>query len=220
MDMNQVNVEAIVKQVLEGMLEKQAAPVAAPKAAGGAIPKTSRVAMLTKLENYETRFKEKVDEIETQKNDYISLYDGLEVKFNNLVAEYETNAKNKIKEINDNVLESKNILDKEQTTFSTFIADNKANFDKQYTEITTLVTKYNTTTTESLSNIEKREKTITSSQAKIEKIEADCQVIKDSITEYINNMNTKTKEIDEKTKKFTVAVLGCGSRGDYPRQSR
>ena len=60
-----------------------------------------------------------------------------------------------------------------------------------------------TTTTESLSNIEKREKTITSSQAKIEKIEADCQVIKDSITEYINNMNTKTKEIDEKTKKFT-----------------
>ena len=36
MDMNQVNVEAIVKQVLEGMLEKQVAPAAAPKAAGGA----------------------------------------------------------------------------------------------------------------------------------------------------------------------------------------
>ena len=46
MDMNQVNVEAIVKQVLEGMLEKQAAPTASTTTVGGAIPKTARVAML------------------------------------------------------------------------------------------------------------------------------------------------------------------------------
>ena len=54
MDMNQVNVEAIVKQVLEGMLEKQAAP-AVNKTSGGAIPKTSRVAMLTSLEHYDIK---------------------------------------------------------------------------------------------------------------------------------------------------------------------
>ena len=52
--MNQVNVEAIVKQVLEGMLEKQAAP-AVNKTSGGAIPKTSRVAMLTSLEHYDIK---------------------------------------------------------------------------------------------------------------------------------------------------------------------
>ena len=49
MDINSVNVEAIVKQVLEGMMEK---PSAAP-AVRGAIPAASRVAMLTALEHYD-----------------------------------------------------------------------------------------------------------------------------------------------------------------------
>ena len=55
MDMTQANVEAIVKQVLEGMMEKQAAPTANTAKAGGAIPKTSRVAMLTALEHYDIK---------------------------------------------------------------------------------------------------------------------------------------------------------------------
>ena len=56
MDMNQVNVEAIVKQVLEGMLEKQGAPATKSVAsAGGAIPKTAKVAMLTALEHYDIK---------------------------------------------------------------------------------------------------------------------------------------------------------------------
>ena len=54
MDMNQANVEAIVKQVLESMMDKQAAP-AKQTTAGGAIPKTSRVAMLTALEHYDIK---------------------------------------------------------------------------------------------------------------------------------------------------------------------
>ena len=53
MDMNQANVEAIVKQVLESMRETKAAP--ASQSAGGAIPKTSRAAMLTELEHYEIK---------------------------------------------------------------------------------------------------------------------------------------------------------------------
>ncbi len=48
MDINQINIEEIVKQVLAGM--NGSAP--APKASAG-IPKTARVAMLTALENYE-----------------------------------------------------------------------------------------------------------------------------------------------------------------------
>ena len=51
--MTQANVEAIVKQVLEGMMDKQVAP--ATTKANGAIPKTSRVAMLTALEHYDIK---------------------------------------------------------------------------------------------------------------------------------------------------------------------
>ena len=54
MEMNSANVEAVVKQVLESMLEKKV-PEAAPaqKAAGNEIPKTAHVAMLTALEHFE-----------------------------------------------------------------------------------------------------------------------------------------------------------------------
>ena len=48
MDMNNVNIEEIVKQVLSGMTGKGAAPAAsapAAPAANGGIPKTARVAM-------------------------------------------------------------------------------------------------------------------------------------------------------------------------------
>lgn len=54
MDMNQVNIEEIVKQVLSGMTGNQAAPDAAP-AGSKEIPKTARVAMLTALEHYDIK---------------------------------------------------------------------------------------------------------------------------------------------------------------------
>lgn len=52
MDINSVNIEEIVKQVLQGM---SGAPAAAPvqAAAGKAVPKTARVAMMTALEKIE-----------------------------------------------------------------------------------------------------------------------------------------------------------------------
>ena len=66
MDMNNVNIEEIVKQVLSGMTGNTpaaapAATTAAPAAttaapaAGNAIPKTARVAMLTSLEHYDIK---------------------------------------------------------------------------------------------------------------------------------------------------------------------
>ena len=59
MDMNNVNIEEIVKQVLSGMTgnTSAAAPAAttAAPAAGNAIPKTARVAMLTSLEHYDIK---------------------------------------------------------------------------------------------------------------------------------------------------------------------
>ncbi len=54
MDMNSVNIEEIVKQVLQGMTGQsvQSSVAPAPKATG-AIPKTARVAMLTGIEKIE-----------------------------------------------------------------------------------------------------------------------------------------------------------------------
>lgn len=51
MEVNQTNIEEIVKQVLQGM-QGQAS---APKAAAQEIPKTARVAMLTALEHYDIK---------------------------------------------------------------------------------------------------------------------------------------------------------------------
>ncbi|MDO4521557.1 MAG: zinc-binding dehydrogenase [Eubacteriales bacterium] len=52
MDTNQMNIEAIVKQVLAEMSGQSAT---APKAASTGIPKTARVAMLTALEHYDIK---------------------------------------------------------------------------------------------------------------------------------------------------------------------
>ncbi|MFV0528763.1 MAG: zinc-binding dehydrogenase [Lachnospiraceae bacterium] len=53
MDLNNVNIEEIVKQVLDGMAGGTPRETAKPAAAAAGIPKTARVAMLTALENYE-----------------------------------------------------------------------------------------------------------------------------------------------------------------------
>ena len=56
MDMNNVNIEEIVKQVLAGMSGNAPAPSkAAPAPSTGSIPKTARVAMLTALEHYDIK---------------------------------------------------------------------------------------------------------------------------------------------------------------------
>lgn len=56
MDINNINIEEIVKQVLSGMTGNGApAAAATAPAAGKAIPKTSRVAMLTALEHYDIK---------------------------------------------------------------------------------------------------------------------------------------------------------------------
>ena len=58
MEMNSANVEAVVKQVLESMLDKKIpTPAATTPAAteSQAIPKTARVAMLTSLEHYDIK---------------------------------------------------------------------------------------------------------------------------------------------------------------------
>lgn len=56
MDMNNINIEEIVKQVLSGMTgNAPAATASASGAASAGIPKTARVAMLTDLEHYEIK---------------------------------------------------------------------------------------------------------------------------------------------------------------------
>ena len=58
MEMNSASVEAVVKQVLESMLEGKSAvkaPAAKANTGSNEIPKTAHVAMLTALENYEVK---------------------------------------------------------------------------------------------------------------------------------------------------------------------
>ena len=61
MDMNNVNIEEIVKQVLSGMTGNAPAQTAAPAAqtpAAPAIPKTARVALMTEKKHFRsTRFR-------------------------------------------------------------------------------------------------------------------------------------------------------------------
>ena len=55
MDINNVNIEEIVKQVLSGMTGNAPAAAPAAPAASNGIPKTARVAMLTSLEHYDIK---------------------------------------------------------------------------------------------------------------------------------------------------------------------
>ena len=55
MEMNSANVEAVVKQVLESMLEKPIPSAQTANAGSQAIPKTAHVAMLTSLEHYDVQ---------------------------------------------------------------------------------------------------------------------------------------------------------------------
>lgn len=55
MEMNSANVEAVVKQVLESMLEKPIPSAQTSSAGSQAIPKTAQVAMLTSLEHYDIK---------------------------------------------------------------------------------------------------------------------------------------------------------------------
>ncbi len=56
MDINNINIEEIVRQVLSGMTgNASSAPAPKAPAAPGAIPKTARVAMLTSLEHYDIK---------------------------------------------------------------------------------------------------------------------------------------------------------------------
>lgn len=55
MEMNSAKVEAVVKQVLESMLENKTIPAAAAAPSTGVVPKSARVAMLTALEHYDIK---------------------------------------------------------------------------------------------------------------------------------------------------------------------
>ena len=55
MEMNSANVEAVVKQVLESMLDKKIPASSTQPAESQAVPKTAHVAMLTSLEHYDIK---------------------------------------------------------------------------------------------------------------------------------------------------------------------
>ena len=141
-------------------------------------------------------------EIKTQRATITTLLNDIETKFNELTKKYETEATKKIDIIETKIEQSNNLLNQEKKEFDDFITKNTKNYEQKYNELNTIITKYNTSTTSSLTEIEKKEKSIITSHVNIEQIEAYLKKLKENISEYINEMTNKTQEIDEKTKQF------------------
>lgn len=156
-----------------------------------------------KLEEYETKFKEKDEEINNQKTSSIEMFQDLENQFNKLVTDYESKSEQGQQEIEDKIAECTELLNKEQNEFDKFIKDNKLDYEQQYEKIKTLVSQYQASTTESLTSIKVRLDEATTNSEKIKQIEAQAKVFKDALDEYIANMTSKTEEINEKTKKYS-----------------
>ena len=156
-----------------------------------------------KLEEYETKFKEKDEEINNQKTSSIEMFQDLENQFNKLVTDYESKSEQGQQEIEDKIAECTELLNKEQNEFDKFIKDNKLDYEQQYEKIKTLVSQYQASTTESLTSIKARLDEATTNSEKIKQIEAQAKVFKDALDEYIANMTSKTEEINEKTKKYS-----------------
>ena len=156
-----------------------------------------------KLEEYETKFKEKDEEINNQKTSSIEMFQVLENQFNKLVTDYESKSEQGQQEIEDKIAECTELLNKEQNEFDKFIKDNKLDYEQQYEKIKTLVSQYQASTTESLTSIKARLDEATTNSEKIKQIEAQAKVFKDVLDEYIANMTSKTEEINEKTKKYS-----------------
>ena len=156
-----------------------------------------------KLEEYETKFKEKDEEINNQKTSSIEMFQVLENQFNKLVTDYESKSEQGQQEIEDKIAECTELLNKEQNEFDKFIKDNKLDYEQQYEKIKTLVSQYQASTTESLTSIKVRLDEATTNSEKIKQIEAQAKVFRDALDEYIANMTSKTEEINEKTKKYS-----------------
>ncbi len=160
----------------------------------------------SKLIEYEAKFTDNNNSLDSQKTNIESILNSFKEHTDSIIEKYTKEASAKVEEINKKISESTDIINKEQEEFDEFILNSKTDYDKQLVEIKELASKYKSITTESIDNIATREKSIITSQAKIEKIGADLQVLKDSINEYIEKMSSKTKEIEETIEDFDNAT--------------
>src|SRR5574344_215622 len=155
-----------------------------------------------KLEEYENKFNTISSEISDLKESTEETFKTLNGQYNELVEKYKKDADAKILEMTTKVDEMSDKLDKENTDFDKFLAGNKTNYDQQYEKIKNLVSQYQASTTESLTSIKARLDEATTNAEKIKQVEAQSQVFKETLDEYIKNMTAKTAEITEKTKQY------------------
>lgn len=156
-----------------------------------------------KLEEYSEKFTEVNSEIDTLKSDTEETFKTLDSEYNELINKYKTDADKKMEEMTSQVDEMTTKLNDENDEFDKFITDNKAAYDQQYEKIRTLVSEYQSSTTESLTSIKARLDEATTNAEKIKQIEAQAKVFKDTLDEYIKNMTTTTEEIETKTKQYS-----------------
>lgn len=155
-----------------------------------------------KLDEYSEKFTEVNSEIDTLKSDTEETFKTLDSEYNELIDKYKTDADEKMEEMVSKVDEMTTKLNDENDEFSKFIADNKAAYEQQYEKIRTLVSEYQSSTTESLTSIKARLDEATTNAEKIKQIEAQAMVFKETLDEYIKNMTTTTEEITTKTKQY------------------
>ena len=156
-----------------------------------------------KLEEYSEKFTEVNSEIDTLKSDTEETFKTLDSEYNELINKYKTDADEKMEEMTSKVDEMSKKLDDENDEFDKFITDNKAAYEQQYEKIRTLVSEYQSSTTESLTSIKARLDEATTNAEKIKQIEAQAKVFKETLDEYIKNMTTTTEEIETKTKQYS-----------------
>lgn len=156
-----------------------------------------------KLEEYADKFTEVSSKIDTLKSDTEETFKTLDSEYNELINKYKTDADEKIEEMTSQVDEMTTKLNDENDKFDKFITDNKVAYDQQYEKIRTLVSEYQSSTTESLTSIKARLDEATTNAEKIKQIEAQAKVFKDTLDEYIKNMTTTTEEIETKTKQYS-----------------
>lgn len=156
------------------------------------------------LSHYDEKFRKNNEAINTQKDNVEKSSSELVSKFTALTEKYEQEANTAIEKIQGKIDESTNMLKGEKGDFDKFLSDNRANYDKQFKEIDSLISQYKASTKESTTTIDSRKNDSVENSAKIKQIYAEMEALKEEIDTYISNMNLKTKEIDEKTKKYSA----------------
>ena len=154
------------------------------------------------LSDYKNKFTDLETELENIKTSYADNFKILNTQYTEIIDKYENDVEAKLEVIKEKISNTTDLLNNKQNEFNDFIANNKTNYEKQYEDLKTLVSQYKSSTTESLTSIKARLDEATENSEKIKQIESQAKVFKDNLDDYIQNMTSKTEEIEVKTQQY------------------